>query len=422
MRRPLSAAGIPAGRSGPLWRRGDFRSFWTAQSTGILGGQVSQFTLPAAAILLLQADAVAVGVVHALQTLPYLVLGLGVGVLADRTPRRRLIVLAGAGRVVVLAAVPLAALLHLLTMEQLYVAAALNGAMAVVFTVACQAHLPDLVERPRLVEANARLQASRSAVEVAAPALSGAAIQWLGAADALLADAAAHAVSAAAAARLPAPDRRLGSAQRAFLADLRQGVGAVLGHPVLRTVTAASVVLNLGVSMAQTLLLLFAYRDLGLAPGAVGALLALGSLGFAAGVAVTSPLSDRLGPGPALALSCLLIGLALLLTPAAALGAAGPVLAATQFLLSMQWPVYNAIQVTLRQQVTPAELQGRVSATARTAAIGVMPFGAALAGLLGAHVGPAATIGLAGLVAAAGALCLAAGGVARLRRLPSPPD
>lgn len=421
---PLSAA------PDSLWRRTDFRRFWTAQSLGILGGQVSQLTLPSAAILLLRADAVAVGIVHALHTLPYLLFGLGVGVLCDRVSRRRLIVLAGAGRALVLALVPLAALLHVLTIEQLYLAAALNGTLAVVFTTATQAHLPDLVQRSELVGANTHLQLSRSGVEVSAPAISGAAIQWLGAANAILADALAHLLSASAALGLPSRPGSAAAARAAAArgrstgvgADLRHGLAMVLGDPVLRSITAASTVLNLGTCMVQAVLLLFAYRVLDLAPGVVGAVLAVGSLGFLAGVAVTSPLSRRLGPGPTLALSCLTIGLALMAMPAASLGLAVPALAAAHFLFSMQWPIYNAIQVTLRQQATPGDMQGRVSATVRTAAIGVMPVGAMLAGLLGVRIGLTATIGVGGLVAAASALCLLPGGVARLRRLPAAPS
>jgi MFS family permease len=132
-----------------------------------------------------------------------------VGAVSDRASRRRLMVLAAAGRSLVLASIPLAFLLGFLSLGYLYLAAAVGGTLAVVFTTACNAHMPDLVEAAQLTKANLHLQLSRSATQVAGPGISGLLIQRLGAANAILSDALMHAAAAVWASRLPAvPARR----------------------------------------------------------------------------------------------------------------------------------------------------------------------------------------------------------------------
>jgi MFS family permease len=358
----------------------------------------------------LRADPVSVGLLRALQLLPYLLFGLVIGALSDRTSRRRLILASAAGRAAVLASIPAAAALHSLTLWLLYLVAAVHGTLTVVFTVACQAYLPELVERPQLPSANVSLQVSRSGIEIVGPAISGLMVQWIGAANAVVADALAHLSAALAIFRLP-PSR----APRAVAAGLWQGLGreiglgmaAVLRQPTIRSVAATNATLNFGYAFAQALLLLFAYRELRLSPATVGSLLALGSVGFVVGAAAATPLSRRFGLERMLGASGFLIGVGVLLLPLATLPSlAGPVLAASQFLVSMQFPVYNANQITIRQQLTPDELQGRVNATVRTVGMGIIPVGSTLAGILGVRLGLAPAIAVGGAIAAVSPLWL----------------
>ena len=387
----------------PPWRQSGFRLFWAGQSLGIFGGQISELTVPSVAVLLLGADAVAVGLLKALQVLPYLLFGLLIGALSDRGSRRRLILVASIGRALVLTSIPVAAALHSLNLWMLYLVAAVYGTLTVMFTVTCQAYLPELVVRPQLAGANVSLQFSRSAIEIVSPAISGLMIQWLGAANAIVADALSHLSAAFAIARLPvspAPQAVAAKLWRGLGPQIREGLGFVCRQPTIRSVTLTSTTLNFGYAIGQAVLLLFAYRELRLTPAQVGSLLALGSVGFVLGAAVASPLSHRLGLLRTLGLSGLLIGLGLLLLPLARLGFAGPLVAASQFLISMQFPIYNANQVTLRQGLTPIELQGRVNATVRTVGMGAIAIASGLAGLLGLRLGLRPTIMIGGLIAA----------------------
>jgi MFS family permease len=361
------------------------------------------------AILVLGANPVAVGALKALQVLPYLLFGLVIGAVSDRASRRRLILVAAVGRALVLGTIPVAFALHGLTLWWLYGVALVHGTLTVIFTVTCQAYLPELVERKQLAGANVSLQFSRSAIEVGSPGVSGLMIQWLGAANAIVADALSHLAAAVSILRLPAsrpPPAASGMARRSLGREIREGLVVVLHEPVIRAVTCTSSTLNFGYAMAQAVLLLFAYRELHLSPAAVGVLLAIGSSGFVVGAAIASPLSRRFGLERVLGATGLLIGLGLLALPLALVVPAGPVLAASQFVISMQFPIYNANQVTLRQERTPLELQGRVNATVRTIGMGVLPVASTLAGLLGLRLGLSATIVIGGLIAAVSPLWL----------------
>jgi MFS family permease len=403
--RPEAEPAPAAASSTRPWRLSTFRHFWLGQSLGVFGGQISELTLPSVAILVLGADPVAVGVLKALQLLPYLLFGLLIGAVSDRSSRRRLILVAAVGRALVLASIPGAAALHGLGLPLLYLVAVVHGTLTVVFSVTCQAYLPELVDRSKLADANVNLQFSRSAIEIGSPAVSGVMIQWLGAANAVVADALSHLSAALAIVRLPASAASRAASGRPLRGigrQIHEGLALVLREPTIRSVTATSTTVNFGYAMVQAVLLLFAYRELHLSPATVGSLLALGSLGFVLGAAVASPLSRRFGLEHMLGVSALLIALGLLLLPLARTGVVAPVLVASQFLVSMQFPIYNANQITLRQQRTPIELQGRMNATVRTVGMGVVPVASALGGLLGLRLGLAPTIAIGGLIAAAG--------------------
>src|SRR5205823_9515501 len=144
------------------------------------------------------------GVWRAVNFAPYL-LSLPVGVLVDRTRRRPLLIGVDLLRALLLGSIPLAAVLGVLAMPQLYVVAALSGALTLAFGVAFTAYLRGLVSSTRLMEANARLELSRSAAHAGGPGLAGALVQAFSAPAAILADAISFAVSAVSASSMLYP-------------------------------------------------------------------------------------------------------------------------------------------------------------------------------------------------------------------------
>src|SRR5262249_10881741 len=173
----------------------DFVRLWSAHTISELGSQVTVLALPLTAILVLDAGAAQVAVLSTVDYVPFLLLGLPAGVWVDRLSYRRVLVAADVGRAAVLATVPLAYAFDRLTLGHLYVAGFLAGALTVPFALAAQAYLPSLLDRERLVEANATLEVSRTVAQTAGPLVGGALVAAASAPAAILADAASFLAS-----------------------------------------------------------------------------------------------------------------------------------------------------------------------------------------------------------------------------------
>ena len=145
-----------------LWRHPDFLKLWSGQTISVIGGEITVLALPTLAILEFHTSALVVGLLIGTQRLPFLVLTLFTGVLADRVRRRPLMIVADVARAIALASIPLAFLLHVLTLAQLFVIALCMGIGNVLFDIAYLAYLPSLVGQADIVEGNNKLNTSFS--------------------------------------------------------------------------------------------------------------------------------------------------------------------------------------------------------------------------------------------------------------------
>ena len=172
--------------AGPsLWRHADFLKLWSAQTISAFGARISREGLPLAAVLTLQAGPGALGVLAALSRGSGLIVGLLAGGTVDRSRRRTIMIASDLIRAALLAAVPVVALMHHLTIWVVYAAALLVGAASVLFDIADQAFLPSLVDKSQLMEANGKLAATDGMAELGGPAIAGGLVQLLGAPFAL---------------------------------------------------------------------------------------------------------------------------------------------------------------------------------------------------------------------------------------------
>ena len=398
---------------GRLWQRPDFLKLWASQSVSRLGTVVTALALPTIAIQQLGAGPVEVGFLAALQALPFPILGIPSGVIADRLPRRPIMIVSDLGRLAALASVPLAYLGPGLSMAHLYLVALIIGIFTPFSAVASQAYLKGLLDRDDLTEGNAKLEISNSTANVAGRALAGALIHWIQAPLAIVVDAISYLISAllVLAIRRPEPitSRSRQQGRASFRRDAWDGLAATFCDGTIRLIAASSATVNLGLSIVNTVYLLYAYEVLGLNAAEVGLVLAAGGAGSVLGAMAVYPVSRRIGEGPAMA-SAVLVGFAsyLLLPlaqtgPVAAAGLVVPLLGVASFVVSVCLPIYFVNTITVRQATVADHLQGRVVGTIRTVVIACTPIGALIGGALGQYLGVVATL-LIG--AAVGALAL----------------
>jgi hypothetical protein len=265
---------------GGLWRHPDFLKLWAGQTVSLGGSLVSRVALPFVAILTLDASPGAVALLLMAELVPGIVIGLFAGVWVDHLRRRPLMIWTDLGRAVLLGSLPLAAVMGLLQLEMLLVVVFAAGLLTALFEVAYYAYLPTLVTRDELVEGNSKLEASGAAIEVASFGLGGWLVQVLTAPIAILVDAISFLVSAACLGAIQTPELvshdRI-EPQTTWLA-IREGVRLLLHDPVLRALAGARTTLSFFIHLWLSMLLLFLTRGLGLDPGVVGVLFAVGGV------------------------------------------------------------------------------------------------------------------------------------------------
>jgi len=190
-------------------RRADqpgFARLWLSQSVSLLGSQVTLVALPLTGILTLHAGPTQMGALRVASTLPFLLFGLLAGAWVDRRSRLVVLVMSSLGQGLFLAFIPALALAGDLRIELLYAITFLVGILTVLFDVAYQAFLPSLVRSDALVDANSRLETSRSLAQVIGPSVGGLLVQAFTAPIAILADVASFAFAALALRTIPDPE------------------------------------------------------------------------------------------------------------------------------------------------------------------------------------------------------------------------
>ncbi|MFD5326746.1 MFS transporter [Streptomyces sp. NPDC127092] len=413
---------------GSVFRNRAFALFWASQSVSFLGTQITYVALPLTAVVVLHATPMEAGLLGALESLPFLLFGLFVGVLVDRRARRPLLITANLVRFAALAWIPVAYALDILTIPQLLAVTFLVGVMTVFFEIAYMSYLPGLVGRDRLMEANGRLQASASTAEVAGPGIAGGLIGVLSAPVVIAIDAVSYLISALALTRMPAdqapkPDADAEGRQSVW-ASLREGFALVGRNPLLRWCTVAVFFLSLSFSSVMAVYFLYLIREAGLSSTVVGLIVAVGSVGGLVGALLSERFIGWLGVGPTLIAAVALPGIGFLLLATVdgnSLGAAVLAAVAT-FIGFFGIPVWDVTVISFRQAITPEHLQGRVNATVRSLSWGTLALGSLMGGALATALGLRETVVLSAIGLFVPSLIVLLSPVRRMRRLPEESD
>jgi len=150
-----------------------FAPLWISAALAHGADQIAFAAIPLVAVLLLGADAADMGALNMLQTLPWLLLALPVGVLVDRLDRAKVMAASEAARAALLALGAGFAWAGWLSLPLLGALGFALAATTCVFSVGAQAHVPSLVPREALAAANARMELARAGATAAGPALAG---------------------------------------------------------------------------------------------------------------------------------------------------------------------------------------------------------------------------------------------------------
>ncbi|WP_395142140.1 MFS transporter [Armatimonas sp.] len=372
----------------------DFQKLWVGQAVSVFGSLITRTALPWCALLFLHARALDMALLVLADLLPGFLLGLFAGAWLDRRAKRPVMIACDVLRFLLVMSIPALALTGKLTLGSLFAVAPLMGILSTVFDIAYQSYLPELVQGEALSRANSRLSASAAVAEVCAFSVSGWLVQHFGGPQALLIDAATFLLSALSLLAIRQPNRvvpHLDGGQGAGLfQEAVEGLRYVGRQRLLRALALAQVALSFSMSLMGPLILLFMTRTLALEPKFLGMVFAVGGVTSLLGATFAAPLAQRFGVYRATALSFGLIPLGMLMIPLAPTRSALSygLLTANQLLTDPGWTIFEIHQTTLRQQLAPEKLLGRVNAVTKVGGLGASLLGTLLAGVLGNRVGP----------------------------------
>lgn len=403
----------------PLWRDRNFGAYWAAQSLSATGDSFAYIAVP---LLVLHAtgSVAQMGLLTAVAGAASVGAGVFGGVLVDRYDRRTLMIAADLARLVLYSLIPLA-WLGGPQIWLLFVVLPICEAVGMVFQVAAVTAVRNLVDRDRITEANGRLQATFAAAAVGGPLLAGVVSARFGPTAAIAINAASFALSAAGLwlVRLRRPTEGEGTGggpgREKRLAEFLAGARFLWRQPVLRSLT---ILLSIFIFLTYGLTDVLIYHvkhDLGGSDRTIGTVLGLAALGTIAGALLVAPLRRRRGFGVTWIGAVSVSGLAI-----AGIGVVGTVPGVTVltavYLCGVS--VGGICSMSLRQEITPDHLLGRVTSAFWSTHYALGPAGAAVLTWAAGRYGVTAVT----LAAGAGCLLVAVGGLfTPIRRAGSEP-
>src|ERR1700722_606428 len=382
-----------------LLRDATYRRLWTSIFISAFRGQVTLLAIPLTAAVLTHAAPTQMGLLTAMEIVPFVLFSLPAGVWLDRVRKLPVYVIGELSVSLAVATVPVAWWFGWVSMHWLYVVGFLIGAVNTTAGSAAQIVLTQIVPRERLVEAHAKNALANSAAEVTGPGAAGALIKLTGAPLALVADAVLLLISASILRGVPVKENPVARRTPFWLA-MREGLNFVRRHRLLVTMATCVGAWQFCNQAAMVVQILFATRQLGLSERAVGlSYVALG-VGTVLASANGHRVVRRLGPGPTLVLGFAVSGTGWLLLGVAPLNALGVIAYALMLMMFGVGAVFIFINfLSLRQSVTPGPMLGRMTSTMRWLILIPAGPGALLGGWLGEHLGLRVALDFAGACA-----------------------
>ncbi len=403
-------------KSDSLFRIPGYARLWGSILLSNLGAQLTMIVLPLTAVVLLHASPTQMGLLGAMELLPFVVLSLPAGVYLDRIRKLPVYIAGELLMAAMLVSVPIAWKLDLLSMGWLYVVGIGAGVVYTVAGSASQIVLTQLVGRDQLVKAHAQNAIACSTAEVIGPGIAGLLIKLLGGPLTLLADCILVLCSALMLKGLRIQEKLTPSQHTHFWGQLQAGLAFVRSQPVLIHSALVVGAWQFFAQMAMSIQVIYAIRELGMSEEHLSmSYVALGVGSIAVGL--TGPrLGKAIGPGPALLLGVGLTGLGwlqLALFKDQIPAVVGFALMLMGFAAGATLLFINFLAI--RQSVTPSPMLGRMTTTMRWLILLPAGPGALLGGWLGEHTAMSTPLWLAGL----GAMLTAfvGMGLTRLRHL-----
>lgn len=363
-----------------------FSRLWAASAASNLGDGIWLIAAPLLAATLTR-DPVLIAGISVAQRLPWLLFGLLSGALADRLDRRHSMIVIALVRASLVGLLGMSVLSGWATIPLLYLVFFVIGTGETLFDTSASALLPALVDRDDLARANGRLASTMTVTnQFAGPPLGGLLFSLAASIPFLI-----GAIGLAAAAgllkaipgtfRAEQPER---APQTSLLTEINEGMRWLWSHRLLRTMALSMAVLNITVVAQVSIMVLYAEEHLGLGAQGFGVLVTLYGVGGVMGGMVAGRILARTGASTYLRLAIALEAM----IPAAMAVTHQPIVAGIVLaIFGLHAIVWGVLLSTLRQELTPDRLRGRVKSVTTVLELGTAAPGALFGGVLTAKIG-----------------------------------
>lgn len=367
-----------------VWKNRDFVWLVSGQTVSEFGSSIVRFALPWL-ILQMTNSAFMTGLAGSIGFLPYLLLSLPAGVWADRFDRKKLMIIADAGRMLLILSVPLAHFLGMLTVVQLLVVEAGMSAFSALFDASYVSCLPNVVGRESLQQANSIIQTGMAASQVLGPPLAGVLVSFIGAPTTITVNALSFLISVVSLYGIrvsfsASRTNERGRAKQGMLAGIKEGLVYVWQHRLIRTISLFTMVMNIGGSATGAVILFRVKNELHVGSDWAGLVMIGYSIGTILGSISSGFFSKRLPMGRIM--STMII---LQIVPAFLIGWTHlPLLITLSYcVIGFSGANWNVQSLSLRQSVIPDSMLGRASSSIRMIVWGSIPVGSIIGGAVG---------------------------------------
>jgi hypothetical protein len=387
-RAPVTPAVTSAPAAPSLWGNRDYRLVWGGNLASSIGSATVLIALPLL-VLAITGRPLQAGGVGAAETIPYIALSLPLGLVVDRYPRRRLLIVAGIISMTASAIIPVVYYLGHLEIGLVYAVAILVACGGALDQIAQVAMLPALVSEAQLAAASGQSELIFNLSAIAGPPLAGLLLSGGHLGVPFIIDSVSFGVLALAAALIrsePGPGEPAG--EQRWRDEILAGFRTLARYRVVRAlslITLTGDFLFSGITVLMTVLL----RSRGAAPPVIGAAFAIAATGGVIG-ALTATRFER---AARLVTSVMRRSWATaLLFPLLATGMPPLVLGVIWALMNVMIAYMNVTQMRLTISLVPSAVVGRTQSIVTFASYAVLPAGALLTGVLLQYAGPRGTV------------------------------
>ncbi|WP_175640422.1 MFS transporter [Metabacillus schmidteae] len=292
----------------------DFLILFSGQTISNLGNQIYLIALPWL-VYELTHSSFDMGTISAIMALPDLLFALIIGTIIDRYNRKRILWIASFIQLIIVLIIPILFITNMLEIYHIYITGFLYSSATLIFITCYRSCIPDLTDEDSLVEVNSLIQLSLTLIKMIGPLLAGIIIANFGIVEGFMVDAFTYFLLIICIFNTKLPKEKVRKRNTFFFDDLKNGITFTLGSKILRYLIWLVLIVNIGMSIALSLMVFHLRGDGNLSANQVGYVYSISGI-FSLGFTLFAPkIARKMGSMSAISLACMISGLGLLFIP-----------------------------------------------------------------------------------------------------------